>query len=651
MDTTVTSGGVQTVFANGTALDTIVSFGGTLNVSTGGTLNVTSGGTSTPITTVASAGGLNVFSGAYAQNIIASNGAHLGIAVAPNTYAQGAYNSSAFVMSSASISNYTIHSGCKLDVLSGGMANNTTVNSSGGMNVLSGGTATVINAASGALLGLAVAPNTYASGSYGGIQFEVSANSITSYTVQSGCSLDVLTGGVASDTTVLFGGMLRFAGGTAQGLTTISSGGKMSVALPTTIGNGMNVSATTGAIVDFDISNLSPANTALINNLSLIQGAPDYSITVSGTNAYGLYTLANGAPLNYSGSMELYRESDSLGTLSVGGTISRDYKKYLLKETGNTLSLNIAERRIRSDINQNRKSDVIFYESSGEHRLGYWLDGTNTWLGQSPLSSGWDVLGGYDMNSDGYADLVATMKGTSFVEIRYFGSGTVSPGASNYTSIGSRSQASLTEWNVKVGNLTGNTGKNSIVWHNTSSGVLDVWKDGTTSSTQLGSYATSSGWAMQGCGDFNGDGKDSVLMSQNGFFYSVELDGTQTSLGSLAWSASDGWEVRAIGDFSGDGKDDIMLFMAQNNDAAGCIVLLPDGDAVNYQTVGQLNAYIGNAPDWSIVGCGDYNGDGKDDLLVKQSSTTILGYYSEGIQDTSHWVNMGNGVNGWEIIA
>ena len=269
--TTLSSGGAV-VSSAATLLGKTVESGYIMDVSSAGLAMDT---------TVTSGGIMNVLSGGSATNIVASNGAHLGLTVAPDTYASGSYNSSAFIMSSASISNYTIHSGCTLDVLSGGSANNTTVDSSGGMNVLSGGTATNISASSGALLGLAVAPNTYASGSYGGTQFEVSANSITSYTVQSGCSLDVLTGGVASDTTVLFGGMLRFAGGTAQGLTTISSGGKMSVALPTTIGNGMNVSAATGAIVDFDISNLSPANTALINNLSLIQGAPDYSITVS----------------------------------------------------------------------------------------------------------------------------------------------------------------------------------------------------------------------------------------------------------------------------------------------------------------------------------------------------------------------------------
>ena len=129
---------------------------------------------------------------------------------------------------------------------------------------------------------------------------------------------------------------------------------------------------------------------------------------------------------------------------------------------------------------------------------------------------------------------------------------------------------------------------------------------------------------MLGCGDFDGDGKDSVLMSLNGgLFYSVDLDGTLTGLGSLNWS---GWEFGAIGDFAGDGKDDVVLFHKE----LGCVVLLADGNADTFERLGQLDA-----SDWSVAGAGDFDGDGKDDLLVRQTSAGLVGAYASA--DMSKW--------------
>ena len=51
-----------------------------------------------------------------------------------------------------------------------------------------------------------------------------------------------------------------------------------------------------------------------------------------------------------------------------------------------------------------------------------------------------------------------------------------------------------------------------------------------------------------------------------------------------------------------------------------------------------------------MVGCGDYNGDAKDDLLGRQDSTRMLGYYV--CADQSQWVEMGRGVGmEWTVIA
>ena len=73
--------------------------------------------------------------------------------------------------------------------------------------------------------------------------------------------------------------------------------------------------------------------------------------------------------------------------------------------------------------------------------------------------------------------------------------------------------------------------------------------------------------------------------------------------------------------------------------------MLADGNLDSYTSIGQLDAV-----DWFVVGAGDYNGDQHDDLLVRQYSTGMLGYYANG--DMSQWVELGRGVDmSWTVIA
>ena len=75
------------------------------------------------------------------------------------------------------------------------------------------------------------------------------------------------------------------------------------------------------------------------------------------------------------------------------------------------------------------------------------------------------------------------------------------------------------------------------------------------------------------------------------------------------------------------------------------MVMLADGNIDDFVSIGQLDKN-----DWFVVGAGDYNADGKDDLLVRQYSTGMLGYYNAC--DTSKWVEMGRGVDmDWTVIA
>ena len=184
------------------------------------------------------------------------------------------------------------------------------------------------------------------------------------------------------------------------------------------------------------------------------------------------------------------------------------------------------------------------------------------------------------------------------------------------------------------------SGANSIVWYAPELYALGAWTDGTDSWTSISSAFGGDVWTLVGCGDFDGDGKDSVVMCglDGKSFYTADLDGTVASLGKADWS---GWTVRAIGDFAGDGKDDIVLFHAET----GSMVMLTDGCLDSFASIGQLDAN-----DWFVVGAGDYNGDAKDDLLVRQYSTGMLGYYTSG--DTTQWNVLGYGVDmQWTVIA
>ena len=293
-------------------------------------------------------------------------------------------------------------------------------------------------------------------------------------------------------------------------------------------------------------------------------------------------------------------------------------------------------RKPAGDIDGNGVSDVMF-QYKVDHQIGFWMNGSNTWKGQGlPEPAEWEVVGAYDMNANGKADVVmlgnVTVNGVKGAYVGYRKDGDMS----TWENISFLNNPDNIQWNVKVGNMTGNAGKNSIVWHAAELGAVGIWTDGTDNWVSI-SGGFDKNWTMLGTGDFNGDGKDEILFRNGTNFYTTDINSNFSSLGGFG----DGWDVRAIGDFSGDGKDDLVLFHKDT----GSVVKLENGQTSSYASLGQLDAN-----DWFIVGAGDYNGDGKDDLLVRQYSSGMLGYYANG--DFSKWNEMGRGVDmNWAVIA
>ena len=130
--------------------------------------------------------------------------------------------------------------------------------------------------------------------------------------------------------------------------------------------------------------------------------------------------------------------------------------------------------------------------------------------------------------------------------------------------------------------------------------------------------------------DFNGDGRSDILWRNDAGQVSNWLgasDGGFVNNDALALvSVPTNWYIAGTGDFNGDGRDDILW----RNDAGQISNWLgtAGGGFVNNDT----NALTAAPINWSVAAIGDYNGDGRDDIL-----------WHDANGGTSDWLGTANG--------
>src|SRR5437879_833795 len=177
-------------------------------------------------------------------------------------------------------------------------------------------------------------------------------------------------------------------------------------------------------------------------------------------------------------------------------------------------------------------------------------------------------------------------------------------------------------WQVAgIGDFDGD-GKDDILWRNSTTGENYLYPMNGLSIKPTEGYlrtVADQSWQVAGIGDFDGDGKADILWrnSASGQNYLYPMNGTtiKPSEGFIRSVADPAWQVKGVGDFDGDGKADIVW----RNNSSGQNYLYPmDGT-----TIKPTEAYLRTVADtnWQIVAVGDYDGDGKSDLFWRNSST------------------------------
>ena len=104
------------------------------------------------------------------------------------------------------------------------------------------------------------------------------------------------------------------------------------------------------------------------------------------------------------------------------------------------------------------------------------------------------------------------------------------------------------------------------------------------------------------------------------------MDGTNaTFVGAVGpFNPGPTWHIKGTGDFNGDGKSDIIW---QGDDGTASIWLMDGTNATFVGAVGPFNP----GPGWQIKGTGDFNGDGKSDITWQHDRR-----HARGLADGRH---------------
>jgi len=278
------------------------------------------------------------------------------------------------------------------------------------------------------------------------------------------------------------------------------------------------------------------------------------------------------------------------------------------------------------DFNGDGRDDVLWRNNFGtvtdwlgQADGGFVGNGSNAYV---PAGLDWHVQGFGDFNGDHRDDVLWRNDG---------GSVTYWFGQDNGGFVGNNGLFTTVskDWHIAgAGDFNGD-GRDDILWRN-DNGVVTDWLGQSNGSFSVNSASVNNpaglDWHIIGTGDFNGDGRDDVLWRNDGGTVTTWLgqpDGGFVGNDNLYATMSSDWHIVGAGDFNGDGRDDILW----RND---------DGTVTDWlgQANGNMSSNLGSANnpaglDWNIAGVGDYNGDGRDDVLWRHNAGTITDWLGQ----------------------
>jgi Ca2+-binding RTX toxin-like protein len=387
-------------------------------------------------------------------------------------------------------------------------------------------------------------------------------------------------------------------------------------------------------------------------------GADTFKDTSSALNGDTITDFSNGDKIvfadasiaNFSFSLSGHTLSFTGGSLALTAVPVGNIVASAAADGGVQLTI-LAE--VRNDFNGDGRSDVLWRNDSGQ---------VTDWLGQS-ASGGfasnfanadanagidWHISGTGDFDGDGRADVLWRNNNGDMTNWLGQASGSF---ASNF---GNAFYQVDNSWHVAgTGDFNGD-GRDDILWRNDSGRVTD-WLGQAGSGGFVSNFANADAnagtdWHIVATGDFNGDGRDDVLWRNNNGDMTDWLGqangGFASNFGNAFYQVDNSWHVAGTGDFNGDGISDILW----RNDSGRVTDWLGQAGSGGFVS-NFANADANAGTDWHIVSTGDYNGDGRDDVLWRNDNGDMTDWL--GQPSGSFASNFGNAFyqvdNSWHV--
>ncbi len=166
-----------------------------------------------------------------------------------------------------------------------------------------------------------------------------------------------------------------------------------------------------------------------------------------------------------------------------------------------------------------------------------------------------------------------------------------------------------------------------LVFRSQSTGALSVWimsginivQQTTTTPSTLADL----NWKLQGTADLNGDGHTDLIWRQalsgkNVVWFMNQTTRTSGVFLNPDTLADQKWQIAGTGQFDGDGKWDLLW---RNSVSGRNVVWTMDG--VN-RLAGQFTTPDTQPVDWQVAGTGDFDGDQKTDILWQRTTDGFM---------------------------